>query len=66
MSYVTRPKSVQINFSEQLGEQFQIAAETVFEERDPVNTGLCDARGDPIYRVPDTVPLGFHHRTPAR
>jgi hypothetical protein len=36
---------------------------TVFEiDRTPVDTGLVDAMERPIYRVRDTVPMGFHHR----
>lgn len=27
----------------------------------PVKTGLLDALGRPIYRIPQRVPLGFHH-----
>lgn len=31
-------------------------------DRAPVKTGLLDASGTPLYRVDDTVPLGFHGR----
>jgi hypothetical protein len=36
-------------------------ADHVFEaDRTPIATGLLDANGVPLYRVPETVPLGFH------
>lgn len=60
MPYVARPKSVQINYSDDLEGNFQIAGETVIEDSDPIATGLVDIHGDPIYRVKDHVPFGFH------
>ncbi|WP_265886683.1 hypothetical protein [Roseomonas mucosa] len=32
---------------------------TVIENRDPVPTGLLNQHGERIYRVPETVPMGF-------
>lgn len=38
-----------------------LAGTTVFEEDgDPEFTGLYDADGNPLYRFPDKVPIGFH------
>lgn len=34
---------------------------TVFEPSDePEETGLLNAQGDPLYRVPERRPIGFH------
>lgn len=34
--------------------------QTVYcEDDEPVNTGLYDANGTPIYRVKDRLPIGF-------
>lgn len=34
---------------------------TVVEDiQEPVDTGLFDHLGRPLYRLPDTVPMGFH------
>lgn len=29
------------------------------QDSEPVNTGLLDARGVPLYRVPTKIPFGF-------
>lgn len=34
------------------------------EDAAPVATGLYDANGVPLYRLPDRVPLGFHAQKP--
>jgi hypothetical protein len=34
------------------------------QDKAPVNTGLLDALGRPLYRVPETVPMGFHAPPP--
>jgi hypothetical protein len=37
-----------------------VTADSVFEvESGPVKTGLLNDKGVPLYRVPETVPLGF-------
>lgn len=55
---------VAIGTAPRYGVQFTLG-ETVHEqERAPVKTGLFDANGTPIYRVPDTQPLGFDIRPP--
>lgn len=42
-----------------------ILGETVHEQdKPPIKTGLLDAKGIPLYRVPDTQPLGFDLRPP--
>lgn len=33
-------------------------------EPEPVSTGLLDSHGRPLYRLPDTVPMGFHRGGP--
>ncbi len=40
----------------------------VVEEADksPIATGLCDAAGVPLYRVPEAVPMGFQARPRVR
>jgi hypothetical protein len=30
------------------------------EEKSPEFTGLCDANGSKLYRLPETVKIGFH------
>lgn len=35
------------------------AREVIETDKTPERTGLLDQHGDPIYRVPDTVPFGF-------
>ena len=63
--YVRAPRirSVSINYNDAASCTFQLAGETVFEDLDPVDTGLVDASGTPLYRVKERVPLGFHRRT---
>ena len=42
---------------------WQASGMTVIEtEKQPIKTGLLDAHGTPLYRVSETVPLGFHGR----
>ncbi len=37
------------------------ASVQVFEaDKSPICTGLLDAQGTPLYRIPETVKLGFH------
>ncbi len=36
---------------------------TVMEmDKSPIETGLFDASGNALYRVPETVKIGFHNR----
>ena len=57
--YVSRPRAAWFwDGEEQDG--ITVDSITVFEgDRNPVEIGLLDADGDPIYRLPDTVPFGF-------
>lgn len=34
-------------------------AQIIVEDQLPVKTGLCDARGVPLYRMPECIPAGF-------
>lgn len=34
-------------------------ADVAISDDTPINTGLLDARGNPLYRLPDKVPLGY-------
>jgi len=34
--------------------------QVIEEDREPVDTGLVDSNGPPIYRVHNRVPIGFH------
>jgi hypothetical protein len=36
---------------------------TVYEENDPIPTGVLDSDGNEFYRMKETVPMGFHRRT---
>jgi hypothetical protein len=36
------------------------------QERGPVKTGLLDASGQPLYRMPDALPIGFDLRPRVR
>ena len=41
------------------GNQQVLGGETVFEEAEPVRTGLLNAAGVPLYRYPQRHPIGF-------
>jgi hypothetical protein len=41
-------------------ESAMTASEVIVSENNPQPTGLFDALGRPLYRVRDTVPIGFH------
>jgi hypothetical protein len=44
-----------------------LTADTIHEGGDgPVPTGLLNADGVPLYRVPERVPLGFHAKPRVR
>lgn len=36
------------------------AFEVICEDREPEFTGPLDKHGNKLYRVPETVPMGFH------
>lgn len=57
--YVTIPPRafVTVDYEQNAG---STAAEVFESDRGPVDTGLLDARGQPIGRLRETVPLGFH------
>jgi hypothetical protein len=57
MKYVTRAV---ITVQDHWGRSHLAGGETVFEEeKKPVNTGLVDANGIPLFRVPEVNPIGF-------
>lgn len=53
--YVTRPRA----WMDVWGQYMPMPTVTVTEDRDPIPTGLLDQHGERIYRVPETVPMGF-------
>ena len=38
------------------------SCEVMVQDKSPEYTGLCDADGNRLYRVPETVKIGFHLR----
>lgn len=48
--------------SNEFGESQVAGGDVVFEPGDntPVNTGLLDVRGTPLYRIPEHRPIGFN------
>lgn len=53
--YTTRPNG----WMDERGNYIPMPSITVTENRDPVPTGLLNQHGERIYRVPETVPMGF-------
>lgn len=57
MKYVTRALVI---FRDEFGGEQIIGGETVFEPEDrAVKTGLLNAAGNPIWRIPERVAMGF-------
>jgi hypothetical protein len=54
-----------INLPDPWGVHHAAGGETIIEQdKTPIKTGLVDARGVPLYRVPDSVPFGFQPPKP--
>ena len=51
------PRRVRSDYEDDFGGPHRTL--TVFEDNDAVETGLYDANGVPLYRVPDRVKMGF-------
>lgn len=60
MAYVTirRPLRPRADWLEEDGQPV-IARDVIVEDAAPVNTGLLDQHGTPIYRTPDKIRMGF-------
>lgn len=56
MRYVTRAYWLDTDAD---GDVSVTADEVIESDKTPQRTGLLDQHGDPIYRLQDTVPLGF-------
>lgn len=57
MSYVSRPSS-ELDLDRTIRETITV----IEEDRDPIDTGLFDHTGGRIYRIRDTVPMGYRPR----
>ena len=64
MKYIrlARVKAANIHYNDYANTSFQLAGEVVFEDNDPVDTGLLDSDGTRLFRVKETVPVGFHNK----
>lgn len=58
--YISRPVKIRQNVQPYYEEEFlHVPDVRVFEDDDPQETGLLDARGNTIYRVKERGKLGF-------
>jgi hypothetical protein len=60
MRYVTRAH-IAVSFDSDLS---ATASNVIVEDEMPIDSGLLNADGERLYRVPEKVPLGFHHHKP--
>ena len=60
MAYVTirRPQRPRADWLEDAPEPV-LSFDVIVSDDEPVNTGLLDAHGTPIYRTPDKIKMGF-------
>ena len=59
--YITKPSKLYWNEDVQMETPERMHL-VVFEDHDPVDTGLLDAFGNYLYRLPEREPIGFQMR----
>lgn len=60
--YIALPTPPKLLASNQEAAQYRPTCEVFEADRTPHGTGLLDASGTPLYRIVDTVRLGFQGR----